>query len=78
MRTYLGIDLGTSGVKVLLVDEVGQILSTQSESYPVLYPRDGWSEQHPEAWLEAVDKCISRTFVGEYSRNDVKGVSFGG
>lgn len=44
---YLGIDLGTSSVKLLLCDEQANILCAHSESYPIMYPKDGWSEQNP-------------------------------
>ena len=48
---YLGIDLGTSSVKLLLCDEKLNILSSHSEDYPIFYPQDGWSEQNPEDWV---------------------------
>ncbi|MBR7160206.1 MAG: xylulokinase [Clostridia bacterium] len=76
-NTYLGIDLGTSGVKVLLVDRRGEILASTSQDYPICYPQDGWSEQDPDLWLEAVDKCIDRIFA-THDRLSVKGVSFAG
>ena len=50
---YIGIDLGTSAVKLLLVDEEGSITSTVSKSYAVEYPRPGWSQQNPADWWEA-------------------------
>ena len=55
---YIGIDLGTSAVKLLLVDEKGNILNTVSEEYPISFPKPGWSEQNPEDWLKAVEKGI--------------------
>ena len=51
---YVGIDLGTSAVKLLLVAEDGAIVRTESRSYPVRYPRPGWSEQDPADWWTAV------------------------
>ena len=50
---YIGIDLGTSAVKLLLVDEGGQILRQSVRSYPLDSPRPGWSEQQPETWWAA-------------------------
>ena len=44
---FIGIDLGTSAVKLLMMDETGNILQTISETYPINYPRPGWSEQNP-------------------------------
>ena len=45
---YIGIDLGTSAVKLLLVDEKGTIHAEVSKEYPVFYPQSVWSEQNPE------------------------------
>ena len=52
----VGIDLGTSAMKLLLVDEDGAILRSVSRSYPLSLPRPGWSEQAPEDWWTA---CLS-------------------
>ena len=79
MNTYIGIDLGTSAVKLLLVDSNGGILRSASKSYPIFYPQDGWSEQNPEDWLSAVKAGLKELFEGGMvERKDVKGVSFGG
>ena len=53
MNSYIGIDLGTSGVKILLVDADGKIRNEVSEQYEVQTPRPGWTEQDPEAWWNA-------------------------
>ena len=45
---YLGIDLGTSAVKLLLMDETGAIKSTVSKEYALEFPHPGWSQQNPE------------------------------
>ena len=47
MNMYIGIDLGTSAVKLLLVDETGAILNKVSEEYPLSFPYPGWAEQEP-------------------------------
>jgi xylulokinase len=47
---YIGIDLGTSAVKLLLMDETGRIANIVSREYPLSFPRPGWSEQAPEDW----------------------------
>ncbi len=52
--SFLGIDLGTSSVKLLLLDKEQGILQTVSKEYPVFYPRPGWAEQKPEDWWNAV------------------------
>ncbi|MBQ1269346.1 MAG: xylulokinase, partial [Clostridia bacterium] len=77
MNTYLGIDLGTSSVKLLLVAANGKILNAVTKEYPIFYPQSGWSEQRPEDWLSATTQGINELLVG-YRREDVKGVSVGG
>ena len=54
MQYFIGIDLGTSAVKLLLVDGAGKICSTVSRDYPLFFPHPGWSEQNPEDWRPAV------------------------
>lgn len=61
---YIGIDLGTSAVKGLLIDENGAVLRENSKTYPVFYPRDGWSEQNPEDWFFAVNRLIDELSDG--------------
>ena len=74
---YLGIDLGTSSVKLLLCDEKLNILSSHSEDYPIFYPQDGWSEQNPEDWWSATKKGIKK--IGEsHDLAQVQALSFGG
>lgn len=58
MANYIGIDLGTSAVKLLLVDEKGQILNTVTKEYPLRFPHPGWSEQDPADWWKAVQHGI--------------------
>ena len=50
---YLGIDLGTSAVKTILVDDTQRVVATQSRSLATASPRPGYSEQDPQAWIEA-------------------------
>lgn len=73
---YIGLDLGTSGLKGLLVSEKGAIIREESASYPVSYPQSGWSEQNPEDWLNAALNVVSRLAKGVES--EVAGVSIGG
>ena len=77
MKTYIGIDLGTSGVKLLLVAADGTILAENTQSYPVSYPHPGWSEQDPEDWFAAVLRGLKELLAGQDS-SLVKGISFGG
>ncbi len=77
MNTYIGIDLGTSGVKLLLVAANGNILAENTQTYPVFYPESGWSEQEPEDWFSAVLRGLEVLLNGQ-DRQAVKGISFGG
>ena len=55
---YLGIDLGTSAVKALLVDEDGVMIDSRSAALAVSRPQPGWSEQDPESWWQATDDAV--------------------
>ncbi|MBE5740343.1 MAG: xylulokinase [Clostridiales bacterium] len=77
MNTYIGIDLGTSSVKLLLVGADGQIINSITKEYPIFYPQSGWSEQNPEDWLKATVDGMEELLNG-YNRYEVKGISFGG
>lgn len=77
MNTYIGIDLGTSGVKLLLVAADGRILAENAQTYPVSYPQSGWSEQDPEDWYAAVLQGLKELLAGQ-DKSLVRGISFGG
>ena len=77
METFIGIDLGTSAVKLLLVDGGGIILNAITREYPLVFPRPGWSEQHPEDWWQAVRFSVPELLEG-YDANAVKGIGVGG
>jgi len=55
----LGVDVGTSGVKVLAVNEKGNVLASSFETYPLIQSKPGWSEQNPEDWWNAVVLAIN-------------------
>ena len=57
---FLGLDLGTSAVKALLVDAEGQAIANHSAPLSVNRPHQGWSEQDPEAWWQAADLAVRR------------------
>lgn len=77
MNTYIGIDLGTSGTKFLLVAANGEILAENTQSYEVCYPHSGWSEQSPELWYKAALTGLKKLLQGQ-DKSAVKGISFGG
>ena len=74
---YIGIDLGTSAVKLLLMDEQGNIRNTVSREYPLYFPRAGWSEQDPRDWYRETMEGI-RQLLADADRSQVQGISFGG
>lgn len=57
---YLGIDLGTSGVKLLLLDEKQNVLGTADAAVPLQRPQPTWSEQHPTDWLAALETAVAQ------------------
>jgi xylulokinase len=59
MANLLGIDVGTSGCKVVLVDENGTLLRSASAEYPLSVPHPQWSEQNPQDWWEGVVHCLA-------------------
>lgn len=74
---YIGVDLGTSAVKLLLMESDGTIANIVSEKYPIAFPHPGWSEQEPEDWWKAVKKGIPELISG-IDASKVAGISFGG
>ena len=74
---FIGIDLGTSAVKLLLMDEHGGIRNIVSKEYPLFFPEPGWSEQHPEDWMKAILEGIPELLAGEDS-SQVAGIGTGG
>ncbi|WP_203662801.1 xylulokinase [Lacticaseibacillus sp. 53-4] len=79
MATVIGVDLGTSAVKVLLVDETGTTLATASEDYPLQQPKPGYSEQDPEDWIRGVKAAIiALGKKPEADLSQVAGLSFSG
>ncbi len=74
---YIGVDLGTSAVKLLLMDGDGKIRKIVSKEYPLYFPHAGWSEQKPEDWFTQAMEGI-KELVSECDRSQVAGISFGG
>ena len=74
---YIGIDLGTSAVKLLLMDSEGNIRNIVSREYPLYFPHPGWSEQKPEDWYEQTMEGI-RELLKDADKSQVAGISFGG
>ena len=73
----IGIDLGTSTMKLLLVEETGEILNSAVEEYPLLFPHPGWSEQEPKEWWGALLSGVTDLLTG-FDAKKVAGIGVGG
>ena len=58
MSYFLGVDIGTSGTKTLLIDANGTILAEANKTYGLSHPKPLWSEQNPEDWWDATVATI--------------------
>ncbi len=74
---YIGIDLGTSAVKLLLMDGNGKVCNIVSKEYPIYFPQPGWSEQNPEDWY-AQTMIGLKELIKNVDKSQVAGISFGG
>ena len=74
---YIGVDLGTSAVKLLLMEESGKICNIVSKEYPLFFPHPGWSEQNPEDWFTQSVEGMKELTEG-IDRSQVAGIGFGG
>ena len=77
MSTYIGIDLGTSGVKLLLVTGDGRILSECTRHYPCLHPKEGRSEQDAQMWYVETLAGLAQLLEGQ-DRSLVRGIAAAG
>jgi xylulokinase len=73
----IGIDLGTSAVKLLLVDTEGAVKNEVTREYPLFFPHPGWSEQKPEDWWSAVCDGIPE-LVKDVNKEEILGIGLGG
>jgi xylulokinase len=79
MKYVIGIDLGTSAVKILLVNQNGEVCQEVSKSYPLIIEKSGYSEQDPEAWVSRTTEGLTELvndFQGDV--HDIEGISFSG
>ncbi|MDM5329495.1 xylulokinase [Neobacillus sp. CF12] len=79
MKYVIGVDLGTSAVKILLVNQNGAVCQEVSKSYPLIIEKSGYSEQNPEEWVEKTIAGLAeliQQFDGDV--NDIEGISFSG
>lgn len=71
MKYYLGIDLGTSSIKVSLANQNGEIIDSSSKEYPLILPQLNWSEQNPSDWADAMFDVLKDLSL----RNDLSKVA---
>lgn len=76
---FLGLDLGTSSLKAMLIDETGEIIGTASADLTVSRPKDGWSEQDPKSWVDACETTVT-ALSASYSKQmaAVSGIGLSG
>lgn len=76
---FMGVDLGTSSVKIIVMDESGQVTASISKEYNVRYPKIGWAEQNPEDWWNATRDGIRDLLrVSDIDGTTVSGIGFSG
>ncbi|WP_057914615.1 xylulokinase [Peribacillus muralis] len=79
MKYVIGIDLGTSAVKVLLVNQYGRVCGEALQAYPLIHEKSGYSEQQPEEWIKKTTLALKELVAGfEGNINDIEGISFSG
>ncbi len=79
MTFYLGIDVGTSGTKTLLIDDSGTVLAEANAEYPLHQPRPGWTEQDPEDWWNATIKTVRSVIrQAKLKATDVRAIGLSG
>ena len=79
MKYVIGVDLGTSATKTILVDQNGKIVAEASVKYPMYQPENGWAEQDPSDWSEAAISTIKSVVEkGQVNGKDVRGIGISG
>ena len=79
MAYLIGLDVGTTGIKSIVMNAKGKILASALEEYPLLLPRPGWAEQHPQDWWEATKRSLQRLLAeSRVDKKQIKGLSFSG
>lgn len=79
MSFYLGIDIGTSGTKTLLINESGEVLAEANADYPLHQPKPGWTEQDPEDWWRATVKTVRSVMKkSKLKPSDVRAIGLSG
>ena len=74
---FIGVDIGTSSVKLLVIDELGKIIKTITKEYQIFFPKPLWSEQNPEDWWTQTVVGLNEVLEGINKKN-VKSISLSG
>lgn len=77
MAYLLGIDIGTSGTKVIAIDETGKLVTSASAEYELFTPKPQWAEQNADDWWDAVCKCC-REITARIGNDDIAGIGLSG
>ena len=77
MKYYIGVDLGTSAMKLLLTDREGRIIGEVSKEYEVYFPKVAWSEQNPEDWWQAF-LSGTKELIKDIDAKDIAGIGVAG
>ena len=78
MNYLIGIDVGTSATKTVLFDEDGNVVASASQEYPMYQPENGWAEQKPEDWRDAVLATLRQVSQAAEDKADIKGIGISG
>ncbi len=78
MKYLIGIDVGTSATKTVLFDERGRAVASASKEYPMEQPENGWAQQRPEDWRDAVLSTLKTVSASVENREDILGIGLSG
>ena len=79
MKYVIGIDLGTSGTKTVLFDELGTVIASDTVEYPMYQPENGWAEQNPMDWWQAAVKTLRQVIADSHvAKEDIAGIGISG
>lgn len=79
MKYLIGLDVGTSGAKCIMIDETGKVVASSTQEYPLYTPRPGWAEQDPEDWWQGVVRGLRAILEkAKVDPADILGLSYSG
>ena len=79
MKYLIGLDVGTSGAKCIMIDEKGTVIASSTQEYPLYTPRPGWAEQNPEDWWQGVVAGLKNILAqANVPSEDIIGLSYSG